>query len=574
MRDLILEEFPLKTPPRPVQTETIEAVLKAFEGGAENVIVEAPTGVGKTAMIATVARVMTRTHAENVEAAIKRSKQGNPPTKDDIIEAQKILGPHQAHMITSMRMLQDQYLRDDGLVTLMKGKSNYDCRSSKVTVPWREYPSCEDVEDAKGRLCSKQDCVYLNARWSAQFARMTLHNFDSFIWQAAMGGSFVPRKLLTVDEAHGAGERIINAISFEVTERMFDRLGLKYNPPSDMEKIDEWIREQAKAIDGFLKDKAARATSLGDVIKRAAAAGHLMKVAELEVEVVRAKKDVRKAESLLKKINRYVEADREKCPWAVEEDRGVIKFEPVLSSMFAKATMTGFGEKRLFMSATILANGVPLMWDLNLARARTEYISVRSTFPANRRPLVALEKTNLGKHHYEVNRGVMLSEIKRLVDANPGVRGVIHCQSYQLAKDIRDGIEDERLLFHEQFDRDDVVKKFMSDSAKDAVLVGVFLKEGFDFKYDLCRFQIIPKIPYPTPNMRMKMREEIATKQGYRYYDWKTCLSLVQTYGRGMRSEDDECVTYVIDNRLIKFLKKAEKLLPGWFLEAVIEDRP
>jgi ATP-dependent DNA helicase DinG len=574
MRDLILAEFPLKTPPRPQQIDTIEEVLKAFEGGADNVIVEAPTGAGKTAMIITVARIMTKTYDEHREAAIRSALSNEPMLKEHVLEAMTKFGPHQAHMITSMRMLQDQYLKDDSLITLMKGKSNYDCHNSKVIVPWRDTPSCEDVEDAKGHICSKTKCSYLQARWEAQFARCTLHNFDSFIWQAAMGGSFAPRKLLTVDEAHGAGERIISAIAFDVTDRMFERIGIPYDPPGDIKDgIDAWIRAKAALITAYLSARSQRAASMADAARKAAAAGHILKVTDLELEVIKSKKDVRRAESLLKKINRYVEADREKCPWAVEEDRGTIKFEPVLSSMFAKSTMTGFGEKRLFMSATILANGTPLMWDLNLSRAKTVYIAVKSTFPAARRQLVATNTVNLGKHHYEANRSKMFDKIKVILDRHQGVRGVIHCQSYQMAKDTRDFLDSERLLFHEQNDRDEVVKKFMSNSAADAVLVGVFLKEGFDFKYDMCRFQIIPKVPYPTPTMRMQMREEIANKQGYRYYDWKTCLGLVQTYGRGMRSEDDECITYVLDNRLIKFLTKARTLLPEWFLEAVVQEQ-
>jgi Rad3-related DNA helicase len=51
--------------------------------------------------------------------------------------------------------------------------------------------------------------------------------------------------------------------------------------------------------------------------------------------------------------------------------------------------------------------------------------------------------------------------------------------------------------------------------------------------------------------------------------DWRTCLTLVQTYGRGMRSADDYCNTYVLDDRFDRFVKVNKGQLPGWFLESI-----
>jgi Rad3-related DNA helicase len=46
-------------------------------------------------------------------------------------------------------------------------------------------------------------------------------------------------------------------------------------------------------------------------------------------------------------------------------------------------------------------------------------------------------------------------------------------------------------------------------------------------------------------------------------------LTVVQAYGRSVRSRDDFAVTYVLDAEFGSFLKRQSKRLPEWFLEAV-----
>ena len=70
---------------------------------------------------------------------------------------------------------------------------------------------------------------------------------------------------------------------------------------------------------------------------------------------------------------------------------------------------------------------------------------------------------------------------------------------------------------------------------------------------------------------QIKARKSVEKK----WYDYQTAISLVQTYGRGMRSEDDYCVTYFIDSRLNSFIRRDSKrdcLIPDFFKEAIESD--
>lgn len=114
---------------------------------------------------------------------------------------------------------------------------------------------------------------------------------------------------------------------------------------------------------------------------------------------------------------------------------------------------------------------------------------------------------------------------------------------------------------------EEVLEKFRK-SENSNVLVSPSMNEGVDLPYDDCRFQIIYKIPYPNiSDAQIKARKNI---DDY-WYLYKTALTLLQTYGRGMRAEDDYCTTYIIDNRVKRFVSQNKKngLIPDYFIEAI-----
>jgi ATP-dependent DNA helicase DinG len=543
---------------RPGQFEFIKEGIQAFEGGAKNVIVEAPTGTGKTPGIIAIARYFTLDF-DNHKNEANNAFLLAPNEREGIAQVQRILGPYQAHMITSLKMLQDQYLKDDKLVKIMKGKGNYLCHSRSAP----PGSSCAEHEEMYGRTCSKRNnpCVYNRAKTQAQLARLTLHNFDSFLNQVSLGGSFVPRAILTVDEAHNADDHLIKALAFEMSRDQMQRLGLPgdWQPPTDLAdaiSVSEWLGEKEKLLMAKQNELQVEADTLQNLPG--------FRTNEEEKELGSIGRHRAAIEDLRRRLGRYL-ATHEK-PWAVEaKDGDVIGFEPVRSAPFAKSALLDYGERRLFMSATIFDGGRWLRSAINLKKDETHYIAVRCIFPVASRPFVDTAVADTGQKWYDFNRNALYSAVGELLDRHQGVRGVIHCNSYQMAEDVRALVKNPRLVFHSSNTRQSVVDGFMTTSRKDAVLVGVFLREGYDFKDDIARFQILLRLPFAWPDKRTKMREEMEGG----YYDWLCAIDLVQTYGRGVRNETDHCVTYCLDKRLKKFLKRAGHMLPDWFKEAV-----
>ena len=98
--------FPFKEI-RDQQREAIEFALREFESGKKFVIIEAGTGVGKSAIGVTISRALS--------------------SQMDRIDSHK----PGAYFLTTQKILQDQYLSDfggnNGRMTSLKSSSNYQC---------------------------------------------------------------------------------------------------------------------------------------------------------------------------------------------------------------------------------------------------------------------------------------------------------------------------------------------------------------------------------------------------------------------------------------------------------------
>ena len=95
------------------------------------------------------------------------------------------------------------------------------------------------------------------------------------------------------------------------------------------------------------------------------------------------------------------------------------------------------------------------------------------------------------------------------------------------------------------------------------------LDRGFDFKGDEARVVIVAKVPYPFLGDQ-QVSARLHTRGGQQWYVVNTVRSLIQMTGRGVRSETDWCVTYILDSTFLQKLWKNDKrLLPKWWREAV-----
>jgi len=104
------------------------------------------------------------------------------------------------------------------------------------------------------------------------------------------------------------------------------------------------------------------------------------------------------------------------------------------------------------------------------------------------------------------------------------------------------------------------------------VFLSVAMDEGISLDDDLARWQVVAKAAYPhMKDERVDYRMDDNTMDGadWPWYSAKAAINLQQAVGRGMRSKDDWCCTYLLDDSLLTLLDRNEWLFEDWFLDAV-----
>jgi Rad3-related DNA helicase len=205
---------------------------------------------------------------------------------------------------------------------------------------------------------------------------------------------------------------------------------------------------------------------------------------------------------------------------------------------------------------------------LGLPENRTRFQEYASHFDPKRRPLIYLPTARVDHRINEGGMRQLVNRIDRIIEKHAiglGQKGIIHAVSFVRAWEIANRSSNKsRLLTHESNNTKETVNKFKR-AKPGTVLLSPSVEEGYDFPLDECRFQILVKVPFvysKTPIIQAR------AKSDKRYLDYITAMRVVQQVGRGMRSVDDECTSYILDDHWFWFRHKSRDMFPEWFQKA------
>ncbi len=526
-----------KYTPRNSQIVLINKINNAIGQGYENIILEAGTGIGKSAIATTLASMY-----------------------------------EDSYILTMTKQLQNQYLNDfSSMLVEIKGRGNYKCNYKG---------SCDFCIKSEYNLAKCKDCDYLTALKRAGDAENVLTNYDYFYHAVVSNNVLNHRELLILDEAHNLERKMLALSSSELNrEYIATKFGLdifepiigrtksinylKKEPDYWMDLCDELSEkcgESIKEIEGEHKkdvqvtldefesdpDKFSNFNYIEK--QKLEADAKLFNSIKLGLEANELIIDVPDNDSIK---NDKMDISAEFKPYSVvDETNNLLKL----------------GNIRIFLTGTLGSKEKFCQWN-NIDVDKTFYIYQKSPFDVSKRPIypdfIGSMSGKRGNAPRWKNKKAIL-KIKEILDEHSNQKGVIHTSSNEQAFWIIENLKGYNFAFVGGKDRNKILKEF-SETDENIVLIGASIKDGVDFKGDLCRFQIIFKIPYPQLNEQVKYRKKLDPK----WYYYQAVMSLMQAYGRGIRDKDDWCVMYIIDSDFIKLFDFNRGFFNEYFIEAV-----
>lgn len=532
--------FPYKTI-REQQKIAAEFAIDQIENHSKRfIVIEAGTGVGKSAIGLTVARYL----------------YNNAKTDDAIYE-------NGSYFLTTQKILQQQYISDfggiQGIMKSVYSSTNYRCSREK-SKSCKEVQQLLRVDNPEVKNCRKclSDCNYKKSKKDFLDSYESVTNFPYFITESAYSGKIVPRKVLVIDEAHNIEKELSKFVEVLFSER-FSKSVLKIKWPNQHTPgaIYRWIR------DVYHPKAQSRLTFFEQEIEKKGLKSKLADFEKLSKNYDMLSGHVEKVVLFLKTYS----SDN----WVLESIPAVgrsgrkFKFRPIDISNYAQSYLFRLGYYVICMSATILDINT-FCQTLGLNSNDVGFISLASPFKPENRPVVFLDTGYMTRNSIDKSLKNVASAVRELLKQHKHEKGVIHCHTYKIANYIKNNVRDKRLLVHDPTNRDKILEKHKK-SKQPTVLISPSMSEGVDLKGDLSRFQLICKVPYPY------LGDPIVKKRMNKYSDWyplQTAMTVVQSAGRSVRSSEDQAVTYILDSDWYRFYSKNKKLFPQDFKDALV----
>lgn len=478
-------------------------------------------------------------------------------------------------IITNSKILQDQYSNTFESISDLKGKENYECESY----------SCSCAQGAEFNRLNKttcESCPYSNARENYISGGISLTNFYLYILYAIYNQKLMESRgarVLIVDESHDFDDVMSDFISIKMTDTIIKKFKFsneyeilkKLKSVNTIKSYVDFLSylngEIIDTIEGMEKGMVnTKRDTKSD--KRDLKISKVLNTKNKDVKLMNLVTDLKqyqlKIEVFLKEYKENPNNWVLESNWNEKTKQKELSLEPIWSFDYLDKYVFSHYDMVFLMSGTILDKN--LFCNLNgLDVTKAVYYSIESPFPVRNRPIFYMP---LGKMSFKTKEETFkryIPYIQKLLDKYKGKKGVIHTNSFELAKWIEESIKDPRLVFHDSSNKDEVLKMHF-ESNEPTVIVSPSMDTGVSFDDDKARFQIIAKVPYPSlASQKNKMRQV----NNPDWYSWKTCAGLVQMTGRPVRSITDYADTIILDGGFGDVIKHSSQYLPDWIQNAI-----
>lgn len=587
--------------------DVADQVFEAFKSH-KNVVMNAPTGFGKSMLAFYVSEVFLRLDKNS-------------------------------YILTSNKFLQEQYLKDIELfnltdIKMLKGQDNYKCSQNNEVISKRACDdfSMGDVIAGKTKWSCSDVCTYMNKRKQAIGSKITVFNYSywltqmNYVYPINPNPAFTPRDLTIFDETHVLGNVVqnmfvtdfdINALIREsmakstliefmyrekpkmhdvwyYLELMNSQIALinEYNTYKDLQmsdfvSVNNKFKEIIKVLNIIKSDWMVYVNKVLEKISEKypnVPTREYMKMAnEDESAIIKFVGGISDTISKLEKLDVFyhelgfpsmtintIEHDKTKVHPILEfgdPSNFKLEFNCANESGMVRHTTEPFKNYSIYMSATLgnidtyakqtgiedyVAIDVPHIFD---------YTNSPITFIT---PMISMNYKNKKE-----NMPDLINRVISFINSRPNRRGLVHTGNFELMHALRRQNHPRILCYSNSEEKEEIIR--LLKSRPDAVVVGPSLVEGVDLKGDLCRFMLWLKVPY------MSLADELVKRKMMIYpdwYSWVTLANIEQGCGRGHRDMNDWCEIGLLDSSFSSFFDRTEapEYLKKRFREQHISD--
>lgn len=533
---------------RPQQTKAINFILNSFfESKKRFCICELGTGLGKSAIAVTVAKYIAA----------------------NVLQIQSDDSSFGSYILTTQKILQDQYTNDFGskkknLLRSIKSSSNYMCTFHKqqncgesrrmLSTLSKQLSGTDYFNHCRSR------CPYVLEKQEFINSNLSITNFSYFLAETMYAKKILPRDLLIIDEAHNIESEISKFIEVTFSEKFSnDILKCKFPKLSGDDHVlsaFDWICSIYKPAlvkhISFIQKQIEKGLNVGD-----SGLKDLSKQCEM-------------LDKHICKVNRFITTfNAEKWILNVIEPTGKalrkFEFKPISIADCSEDVLFRFGDRVLMMSATIVDKSM-FCKSIGVDESDIEFLSIPSPFPKESHQIHYMPVGKMSVKNIDTTLPKLAEIVTMLLEQHSNDKGIIHCNTFKIAKYIKENVKSKRLIIHDSENREQMLNYHISNN-KPTVLLSPSMTEGINLSDDSSRFQILCKVPFPYLGDKVVKKRKTNDS---RWYPFQTAKSVIQALGRSVRNESDYAVSYILDEDWDYFYRLNEKLFSDEFKNSFV----
>lgn len=425
-----------------------------------------------------------------------------------------------AHVITPSNLLIDQYTATYPKKNFLKGKAHYNCTTGY---------SCHDwTATLDQKACT--DCPYVACKTRALKEPSFFNPMSLYYLTQAEGWEDPP--VIVVDEAHTLPSMILLLCGSKLRHSMY-----KFpESVTNMVYLSRWLQEQIKKLSTLAVYYKTNPTRFQEITR----------------ELEQIKMTLRGLDESPENYAVWIEDGR----YRGRPDR-YLNIKPIRPPRFVVNRLLR-AKKLVLMSGTLMQSDIK---DL-VGDEYVHFLDAPSPIPKDNRPVYF--RPAPFRMNWEADPRKIVAEIEKVLAINPNVNTIIHT-TYSMSKKLAPHFT-RPIIVNDSANKAEKLEYFKS---KGGVFLASGCAEGIDLKGDVCRLNIVAKLPFPDLKDPIVAKRK-ALQDGDEWYALETLKTVIQACGRSTRDVDDWSKTYILDPNFSRLFNQYKHKLPQSFVESVV----